>query len=235
MFNSYNVKQSTSGYHMISKLSHEIRTPLAIIHSNLQLLNNENFTADAKLKEEAFNLSFLALKNIIQLLDNISLLNKSKHESLEIHLSQTNVLDLINIVVDELNSIKEYNRRIRVNHELIRNQVKIDAFLVEQVLSNVITNALKYSDHESQVDFCIEQDDDNIYFQVTDYGIGIPEADIENIYDSFYRGKNTQSVKGTGLGLNIVQRCLEMLNGSIHISSQLNHGTTVQITIPYEQ
>lgn len=221
-------------YHVISKLSHELRTPLAIVYSNLQLLDNYNNEIDEELQQEAFNLSFLAINNIIRLLDNISIFNKSNNDSLSLHNESVMLPELIENATGELNSLKEYKNRIIVNSELTQKAVLIDEFLVEHILSNVLINALKFSDNDTSVVLSVWQQDKNIFFSIADKGIGIKEDELESICDSFFRGSNSEMTKGSGLGLNIAKRCVDLHGGSISISSVLNQGTTVKIRIPYE-
>lgn len=224
-----------TSYHMISKLSHELRTPLTVIYSNLQLLNNYKDKIDRTLQQEAINLSFLALNNIIRLLDNISIFNKSNNDSLTLQASKVKLKSFTEKITDELNSFDEYKNRIIAKNFIYQDIVILDEFLVEHALSNILNNALKYSDFSTQVQFNTYQFSEYILFVITDQGIGLEQEETNKIFNAFYRGKNVNSVKGNGLGLNIAKRCIEIHGGKILLTSKINEGTTVKIYIPYEK
>ncbi len=228
------ISYDRTSYHMISKLSHELRTPLTIIYSNLQLLDNYEDKIDKEMQQEAFSLSFLALNNIIRLLDNISIFNKSNNEILSLQTSKVDLKTFTERITQELNSLKEYKNRIIIKDFIYKNEVSIDEFLVEHALSNILNNALKFSEDYTPVLLTVYQFPSYILFNITDHGIGIEQEELDKIFDSFYRGTNASSIKGSGLGLNIAKRCVDIHGGKISITSKIKKGTTVKIYIPYE-
>jgi signal transduction histidine kinase len=110
-----------------------------------------------------------------------------------------------------------------------------DKKLLKNILINLISNALKFSDEGAAVDVLSAVNGERATISVTDKGIGISEEDQEHLFSSFFRGKNALNIQGTGLGLHIVRRYTELIGGNIHLQSALGQGTTVTITIPIKE
>ena len=114
--------------------------------------------------------------------------------------------------------------------------MKADQHRIEQIFTNLIDNAINYSDVDSEVKINIEQVNNSVHFSVSDKGIGIPKADQERIFERFYRvdkGRSRNS-GGTGLGLSIVRNLIMNMNGTIHVESEVGIGTTFHIKLPLE-
>ncbi len=103
------------------------------------------------------------------------------------------------------------------------------------ITTNLIGNAFKYSENRPEPQITIRYLENEINIEILDYGIGIPEKDIQNLFTSFFRAKNTSTIKGSGLGLAIVKQFTEFLNGKIALKSEENQGTTITLNFPYEQ
>ena len=110
--------------------------------------------------------------------------------------------------------------------------VKMDDKLLRQILTNLLTNAIKYSPQNKKVEFQITVEHEQVKFVVSDHGIGIPKEDLENLFSAFHRGKNVGILPGTGLGLSIVKNCIDIHNGSISVESQLDIGTKFTVVLP---
>ena len=108
----------------------------------------------------------------------------------------------------------------------------LDTHLLDHILQNLIGNAVKYSTADSQVECIIEEKEDTLEFAVTDVGIGIPEADQDKLFEAFHRAGNVGTRQGTGLGLNIVLRAVELLKGNITFTSRENKGSTFIVSLP---
>ncbi|MCX6297133.1 MAG: sensor histidine kinase [Bacteroidetes bacterium] len=107
-----------------------------------------------------------------------------------------------------------------------------DKKILKHITNNLVSNALKFSEAGKNIFVSSEIDDKMLKITVTDKGIGIPEKDLEHLFQRFYRGSNTENIQGTGLGLCIISDYLKMLDGKIEIKSKLNVGTTVTVSIP---
>ena len=139
-------------------------------------------------------------------------------------------------MVNSLEEVIEQNNHEGVTSGDQAGQDRINKTLLNHVLSNLLVNALKFSSDDTKVEFSLsEVNSVQAMFIVRDYGIGIPEDDLELVYESFYRGTNVKGIKGTGLGLSIVKRCIELQKGRIEIISELEKGTQVNVILPYER
>ncbi|MEO1183119.1 MAG: sensor histidine kinase, partial [Cyanobacteria bacterium J06636_28] len=105
--------------------------------------------------------------------------------------------------------------------------------LLRAMLMSLLTNAIKYSPQESEIQLTIWGEHGHTRFQVSDQGIGVPAADQQHLFESFHRGQNVKSFSGTGLGLAVVKKCLELHGGQIEVESQVGVGTTFSIYVPW--
>jgi signal transduction histidine kinase len=110
--------------------------------------------------------------------------------------------------------------------------VYTDKKLLKNILINLITNASKFSDEEQPIEVNCAIANDSAQIAISDKGIGISDEDKERLFTSFYRGANAVNIQGTGLGLHIVKRYLDLLGGEVHLQSELGAGTTIAFTIP---
>jgi signal transduction histidine kinase len=110
--------------------------------------------------------------------------------------------------------------------------VEFDPKLMRQILTNLLTNAIKYSPPESNIIFNLKVEESELIFEVKDQGIGIPVEDLDKLFTTFHRATNTGNIQGTGLGLAIVQKCVDLHHGQIFVNSILNEGSTFTLRIP---
>ena len=104
--------------------------------------------------------------------------------------------------------------------------------MLRHIFSNLLSNAVKYSTTSDAVEFQINREGPDAVCRILDHGLGIPEQDVEWLFSAFHRGRNVGHVPGTGLGLTIVKRCLELHGGQIQVESKLGSGTTVTVRLP---
>jgi signal transduction histidine kinase len=135
-------------------------------------------------------------------------------------------------LVDELQSATGNKCPIHVSAAADVKQAVADERLLQHVFTNLLTNAVKYSPPGSPVHFEVERDVEHAVCRVRDHGLGIPEADMERLFGAFHRGRNAGHVPGTGLGLTIVKRCVELHRGKIKVESAVGRGTTVTVRLP---
>lgn len=105
---------------------------------------------------------------------------------------------------------------------------------LSEVVGNLLGNALKYSSQGSQIDFEVAVGDEHCSFIVRDRGIGIPDADVPRLFQSFFRASNAQQIKGSGLGLAVVKKAVEVQHGTVEVETRLGHGTTFVVRVPRE-
>jgi len=215
----------------ISLMSHDLKTPVAKIAG----------IADVTLRDAQGNIEVTkGLNNIIDATKELnkfitSILDLTKIESQNLALNKINkdVNSIIKGIVEELR-YEANQKSIKVVSELAPlYPIEVDIVLIKRVLSNLIENALKYSGENSTVTVKTWDDDKWVTIEIEDNGVGIPEEDLEHIFDKFYRVKNdaSHSIKGTGLGLYLVKYFVELHGGTISASSKLGQGTNFTVKL----
>jgi signal transduction histidine kinase len=166
------------------------------------------------------------------MLENVSLIGKEQSGRLSFRPEILNLHELITQIVEESHLTLNQSNRIDVVMESDFTNVLIDQVLLRHILINLLTNALKYSPGKPNVHFSIKQVKRYLEFTISDFGVGIPESDIPNVFEPFYRATNSEDFKGTGLGLSIVKQCVGIHGGEIFLESKLGTGTIVKVLLP---
>jgi signal transduction histidine kinase len=216
----------------VTMASHKFRTPLSTILSSVFLL--ENYTdADYELEKTAFfDKIKRSVHNLTALLNDYLSLGKLEEGKLKVTYTATDIKAFFDEFLQEIGSIKKVKQKIHFSHEGIDCTVMTDKFLLKNILTNLLSNAIEYSPHDAEIQLSAELKKDTLKIRVTDQGIGIPENEQHQIFKRFYRGQNANNVEGTGLGLNIAKKYIRLLKGTIEFTSQLNKGTTFIAIIP---
>lgn len=217
---------------LFSMVSHEFRTPLSLIMGSSQLLEAglKNTVEPSRLKS-VYRIQSAA-KVMTQLLNDILMISRADAGALEFNPK------LIEIQTFCLNLIEEFQVSYACQQTLTfeqkgdRTHAIVDEKILYSILSNLLSNAAKFSPPDSTIHVILNSQTEALTFQVQDQGIGITEADLPYLYEPFHRGKNVAGIKGTGLGLTVVQRCVALHQGSITLSSHANGGTTFTVMIP---
>jgi signal transduction histidine kinase len=230
----------------ISVVSHEFRTPLTTIQSASELLEYYEWTKEEKV--EQLHQIQSEVKHMTALMEDVLFLSRSNTNKAKLSLTKFDLLSFISQLLRQmqrtfaqeyaLNSsiyISSSNTSIENLHfqnDLPTLIVKMDEKLLRQILTNLLTNAIKYSPQNKIVDFRLTVEQDQVVFVISDHGIGIPEEDLEHLFGAFHRGKNVGILPGTGLGLSIVKNCIDIHDGSISVESQLDIGTKFTVVLP---
>lgn len=232
----FEIERSNIKSKYISSVSHEFRTPLSIIYSNLQLLESHLPELDTETIADSFNLSKLAVKSLLRVLDKITIIDAAGKGKLEFKPLLVDFPILIRDLVKELNEMEIVPGRILVKTDPEIQKVFLDDYLFHHIFSNLLQNAMIYSDKKQFVEFSVSKGDhDFLNLEVKDYGIGIPREDMALIFEPFFRAGNSGYSKGSGLGLAVVNECLKLHQGTISIDSQIGTGTTVLVRLPVAQ
>ncbi|MBD2176664.1 hybrid sensor histidine kinase/response regulator [Pseudanabaena sp. FACHB-1998] len=230
----------------ISVVSHEFRTPLTTIQSASELLEYYEWTKEEQV--EQLHQIQSEVKHMTALMEDVLFLSRANANKSKINLTEFDILvfctqllrqmqrtfgqkyDLHSYLYNQVNntSIDDFHLQIDLPPML----VKMDEKLLRQILTNLITNAIKYSPENTKVDFKITINKENITFIISDHGIGIPEEDLGHLFSAFHRGKNVGILPGTGLGLSIVKNCVDIHKGFISVSSHLEVGTEFTVVLP---
>lgn len=214
----------------VSTASHEFRTPLSTILSSASLIQ-KYASADEQDKREKHILKIKnAVSGLTQILNDFLSLGKLEEGKMTAKPAPHDVYFLIKEVVSDINSIVRSGQQITYSDGAF--EMMVDRQLLRNVLFNLLSNAIKFSPEGAVIDVAIEVRNEEVVIAVKDQGIGISEADMKNLFERFFRGANAVAIPGTGLGLNIVTKYLELMNGTISCSSELDRGSTFYIYLP---
>ena len=222
----------------VSMTSHEFRTPLATILGSAELLKHYSDKWDKDKKQKYLNRIYSTVKDMTLMLEDILSIGQAESGRLEFNPEPLNLAEFCAGLVEEL-KISTYNQQriIFQVHPLVKalKAGMFDEKLLRQIISNLLSNSLKYSQNDTKVNFELNLENEGVIFRVKDKGIGIPVEDLKYLFKSFYRGQNVGQITGTGLGLAIVKNAVELHGGKIKIDSKVGEGTTVKIAIPLQK
>ena len=218
----------------LNVITHEFRNPLAGILSSVQLIERHGKKWNEEKISSAYKGIYGAIKYTNFLLDDVSLIGKDESGKLSFNPEILNIEEFSRQISNEIQVIfgTEIPVELEVNSDF--GEVYADPSLLRHILTNLLSNAIKYSRKVGKVEFQIREYAKNqVEFVITDHGIGIPVMDMQYIAEPFHRAMNVEKIKGTGLGLTIVKRCIELHNGTFDINSQENVGTVIKVVIPF--
>ncbi|MEG3876929.1 ATP-binding protein [Microcoleus sp. herbarium7] len=216
----------------VTMVSHEFRTPLTTIQFSAGLLQDYSSQWSEDKKSTHFVRIQLAVKRMTELLEDILVIGKIEANTLQFQPVSLNLEKFCRQLVEEQQLNDSNQHPIAFKYEGENCNAQMDEKLLRQILGNILSNAIKYSPSGSAVSLQLKCQDREAIFQVEDRGIGIPQADLERILETFYRATNVGTISGTGLGLAIVKRAVELHGGQLAIESQEGSGTIFTITLP---
>lgn len=217
----------------ISMVSHEFRTPLANIYSNAQLLDRFEEKWNKEKKARSLDRILNSVQVLNSMLDDVSLFGKKQSGKLQYNPTPVDFEGYISSLIDETLTNFNTKRHVRFEKDDNVGTIHTDKFLLHHIVTNLLSNALKYSSEGTEVLLRIDNSDREwINLTIQDHGKGIPEKELNKIFEPFYRASNIDNVSGTGLGMAIIKHCTDLLNGKLHIDSEIGIGTTVSINIP---
>lgn len=215
----------------ISMVSHEYRTPLTIILSSTYLL--DIFYQDQE--GDSFKKQLLtiqsAVKNMTHMLDEVLVIGRADSGRTPVNLRQWNLVTQVFEVVQQTEIIDEGKHQFKFIYKNENCPIVTDDNLFKQALNNLVTNAVKYSPEGSTIEVLIIEENHVVKVSVRDQGIGIPESDMDFLFESFFRAGNVENRSGTGLGLAIVKRSLNLIKAKIDVKSKLNFGSVFTIEL----
>lgn len=217
----------------VSMTSHEFRTPLSVIVSSTDLLENYSERWTAERRQDHLERIRTAANSMDRLLDDILLIGRAEAGVLRPSPTPLNLDEFCRNLVESLEHSSARSHDIRYGFSGEPN-VTLDERLLSEVVGNLLSNALKYSPPGSQVDFDVVVSDERCRFTVGDQGIGIPEQDTARLFESFFRASNADQIKGSGLGLAVVKKAVEVQNGTVEVETRLGHGTQFVVLVPRE-
>lgn len=213
-------------------VSHEFRTPLGVIMSAVELLRNYYDKLEKGRRVELFEDIHVATRRMGDLMEQVLVLGGADAGKLAFTPEPLDLEGLCAKLVDESLSATAHKCPIEQRFDETLEGAVASESLLRHIFSNLLSNAAKYSPAGSPVDFRVQREEADAVFTVRDRGIGIPASDQGKIFEAFHRAGNVADLPGSGLGLLITKRCVELHGGSIRFQSEAGEGTTFTVRLP---
>lgn len=216
----------------VSIASHEFRTPLSAIKSSVELLKHYGDRLDPAEKAEMFDTIERYVKRMTEMLDQVLQLGKADAGRMEFTPRPLDLEALLRQVIEEVVPRNAPRHRVELRSEGDLRGLHLDERLLRNITTNLLSNAVKYSPDGGVVTVFAGRDGSGVILRIADQGIGIPVADQERLFESFYRARNVGSISGSGLGLAIVKHAVDLHGGSIGVESGSGRGTAFTVVLP---
>jgi len=216
----------------VSIASHELRTPLATVLSSAELLEHYSDGLSAEDKLKMLHGIQGAVKRMNAMIEDVLVIGKAEAGALQFEPKPVDLRELCRKVVEELRPGVAKQHVIQFEQQFERGNLNLDEKLLRHILTNLLSNAVKYSPAGSTVSLQLAERDGKALIEVGDQGIGIPVEDQARLFESFHRASNVGNRQGTGLGLVIVKKAVELHGGTISIDSKVDAGTRISVQLP---
>ncbi|WML37513.1 ATP-binding protein [Clostridium sp. OS1-26] len=215
----------------VSDASHELRTPISVIQGYINLLDRWG-KEDKEVLQKAIDIIKNETANMTNLIEKLLFLARGDNNSVKLEKEEFDLKNLIDELVKESNIIAQNHNILGEKNDSVT--ICADFRLIKQALRAVIDNSIKYTQEDGKIIINSSAKADSVKITIEDSGIGIPEEEIPNLFNRFYRVDKARSKKtgGSGLGLAIVKQIIDIHNGTISINSKLGKGTKITITLP---
>ena len=214
----------------VSMASHEFRTPLSTILTSASLLSRYTEKEQQDRREKHINRIKTSVHNLTGILNDFLSLDKLETGAVESNPVQFDIKEFTQEVCDQVIPTLKPHQKLVYHHEG-QSQVFLDKQLLNNILINLLSNASKYSDESQDIEVHTCYQDQYVSIKVKDHGIGISKQDQAHLFERFFRAHNAMNIQGTGLGLNIVQKYVELMEGEIDFESEIGVGSTFTIKI----
>ncbi|MEQ9404076.1 MAG: PAS domain-containing sensor histidine kinase [Cyclobacteriaceae bacterium] len=215
----------------VSMASHEFRTPLTTILSSANLIGKYNEAEQQESRQKHIERINKGVKNLTGILNDFLSLEKLESGVLKPKKDEFEVSNLIQEVVEEMTQTLKKDQEIV--HNAISLKVKTDEHVLRNILINLVSNASKYSGEGNKIEINVSNSKKKVTIDVIDSGIGIPKDEQKNMFQRFFRAANATNIEGTGLGLNIVKKYTELIDGELSFISDEGKGSTFTVVFPY--
>lgn len=216
----------------VSLASHEFRTPLSAILSSISLIEHYITAGENDKSKKHIERAKTSVHHLTAILDDFLSLDKLEQGKVEVQNTQFNIKDLLEDAIAETSGmVRKKNQFVHLQcpDKLELNQ---DKKILRNVLLNLLSNASKYSTEEKKIYIKVQQVKEQICISIKDEGLGIPLEAQKDLFSKFFRAKNVSNIQGTGLGLHIVGKYVELIKGTIQFTSKENVGSTFLVCIP---
>ena len=216
----------------VSIASHEFRTPLSTVLSSASLIEKYNERKEKEKVTKHVQRIKSSVNHLTSILNDFLSLGKLEEGKIDLVREPINVADFLAEIEEEIASSLKPDQKLAIDWQYMPKEIYSDVRILRNILFNLISNASKYSEEGTTIFITCKNEGTNLAFIVRDEGIGIPEADQKHLFDRFFRASNAGNVQGTGLGLNIVKRYVELLGGTIAFISEYGKGSVFTVLIP---
>jgi signal transduction histidine kinase len=216
----------------VSMVSHEFRTPLGITMSAVELLRNYRDRLLPAKQNELLDDIHDSTRHMSDLMEQVLLLGRVEAGKLGCKPAPVDLPALVEKLADETASATRLKCPVHVRPEGELGGARADESLVRHILGNLVANAVKYSPAGTPVELGVRRDGDSAVFRISDRGIGIPAAELPQLFQAFSRASNVGDIPGSGLGLVIVKRCVDLHGGAITVESRPGEGSAFTVRLP---
>jgi len=215
----------------VSMASHEFRTPLSTILSSISLLSKYTSTEDQSKRDKHIDRIKSSVKTLTDILNEFLSLGRIEEGKVEMNPEIFDLVEFIHAVNNEMSVLLKPGQQFIFNHKG-NTQTYTDTNLLKHIMINLLSNAIKFSPENASITIDTEVTTTHTKIAITDKGIGIPAADQVHLFERFFRATNVTNIQGTGLGLHIVGRYVELLNGTINYNSEFENGSRFILNLP---
>lgn len=215
----------------VSMASHEFRTPLTTMLSSLSLITRYGDQNDSENQHKHINKIKSSIANMTDILNDFLSVSKLEEGKVTNISEEFNLREFIEDIIHDMKYMAIEEHKFHSSYSG-NETVFLDKKLIKNILFNLISNAIKFSPNGGTIEVNVNISDQVVKISVKDNGIGIPVEDQKHLFERFFRGNNVTHIQGTGLGLNIVLKYAELMNGSLDFQSEENKGSTFVVSIP---
>lgn len=216
----------------VSIASHEFRTPLSSVLSSISLIDQYKDRGEPDKIAKHTQRVKASVNHLTSILNDFLSLGKLEEGKVDVVYEPINFKTFFDDIVEEMRSTLKDGQQILVELALAQSTIASDARILRNILFNLISNASKYSEVNKRIFLNCHTTESLLVISIKDEGIGIPVKEQKYLFERFFRASNVSNIQGTGLGLTIVKRYVELLNGSLNFSSEYGKGSVFTVTIP---
>jgi PAS domain S-box-containing protein len=219
----------------VSIASHEFRTPLSTILSSTSLIQQYQERGEMSKTDKHIARVKSSVHHLTGILNDFLSLGKLEEGRIEVMNETVSLNHFFEEIKEEIKPTLKENQKLHINFTQPELNFQTEPRVLRNILFNLISNASKYSEAEKTIYLNASYTNDKITLEIRDEGIGIPPSEVKHIFERFFRATNASHIQGTGLGLHIVKRYLDLLQGDIHFTSEEGKGSSFIITLPITQ
>lgn len=208
----------------VTMASHEFRTPLSTVLSSAYLLEKYCDSKDQPHRKKHIDRIISSVNMLTDILNDFLSVGKIEEGKIIVKLSTFDIQHYISNIIGEMKNMQKDGQHISYEHTG-EKMIQLDPAILKHIVMNLFSNAIKFSNKGSFIEIRSKRTGKHLILSVKDHGIGIPKEDLPHLFERFHRGANVTNIQGTGLGLNIVSKYSELLNGKITCKSELEKGT----------